>query len=126
MAQATSPGFLGIFSAVPASAILCAIGFGFAWAFGAVFLGSSVSRLGVSVANTLVIGLSSALGSLMPLAFKGKFVFGRQQLQLYLGVLAFLSGCGSAEGLLGFVILSNPRKAGTACRSVICWPSAPA
>jgi len=57
----TVPDFPHVFSNAPPRALACALLFGFAWGFGAIFFGQSVSRLGVSLANTLVIGLSSAL-----------------------------------------------------------------
>jgi L-rhamnose-H+ transport protein len=99
MVTITAPGSLSILAAAPRSALAAAVGFGFAWGFGAILFGLSVSRLGVSVANTLVIGLSSALGSLGPLVLEGKFGWGNQQAVLYTGVLAFLVGvwiCGKA------------------------------
>src|SRR5512138_3197447 len=58
------PGFMSVFSAAPRAAVTAASLFGFAWGFGAIAFGLSVDRLGVSVSNSLVIGLSSALGSL--------------------------------------------------------------
>ena len=100
--QTTAPGFLNILSAAPERAVSCAVGFGFAWGFGAILFGLSVARLGVSVANTIVIGLSSALGSLVPLALEGRFGFGPQQRLLYGGVLAFILGvwiCGQGARL---------------------------
>jgi len=47
----------------------------FAWGFGCDLFGRSVHSIGVSMANTLVIGLSSALGSLVPLLLKGDITF---------------------------------------------------
>lgn len=99
LVKTTVPDFPRVFAASPPSAVTSAVLFGFAWGFGAIFFGQSVSRLGVSLANTLVIGLSSALGSLVPLALSGRFNFARQQILLYLGVVAFLCGvwiCGAA------------------------------
>lgn len=95
----TVPGFQKVFAAAPPRAVASALSFGFAWGFGAICFGLSVSRLGVSLANTLVIGISSAFGSLVPLALAGKFGLGRQQILLYFGVAAFLCGvwiCGGA------------------------------
>jgi L-rhamnose-H+ transport protein len=99
MVRTTVPDFQAVFGAAPPGAVASALLFGFAWGFGAIFFGQSVARLGVSLANTLVIGLSSALGSLVPLAIAGRFGIGRQQILLYLGVAAFLCGvwiCGNA------------------------------
>ena len=109
----TVPDFPRVFSNAPSRALACALIFGFAWGFGAIFFGLSVSRLGVSLANTLVIGLSSALGSLVPLALSGQFGFGRQQVLLYSGVLAFLCGvwiCGRAGRKRG--VESGPAAGG--------------
>src|SRR5262249_6959997 len=39
----------------------------FAWGFGAIMFGQSVSAIGISLANTLVLAISSALGSLLPM-----------------------------------------------------------
>jgi len=97
--RTTVPDFALVLSAAPPRAVVSALLFGFAWGFGAIFFGQSVSRLGVSLANTLVIGISSALGSLVPLALAGRFGLGRQQILLYFGVAAFLCGvwiCGAA------------------------------
>jgi L-rhamnose-H+ transport protein len=88
-----------IWNAAPAAARAAAIAFGFAWGFGAIFFGMSVDRLGVSLANSLVIGLSSALGSLVPLFLGGSFALEPQHFLLFGGVAVFLAGvaiCGSA------------------------------
>jgi L-rhamnose-H+ transport protein len=81
------------------SALLAALLFGFAWGFGAICFGRSVDLIGVSVANTLVIGLSSALGSLVPLAMSSQLHLGRRQLLLLAGVVCLIVGvvvCGKA------------------------------
>jgi len=88
-----------LWHAAPVPARNAAILFGFAWGFGAIFFGMSVDRLGVSLANSLVIGLSSALGSLVPLFLGGAVVFTPQHALLFAGVAVFLAGvwvCGSA------------------------------
>src|SRR5579871_5540633 len=90
--QTTAPGFLNILSAAPVRAVSCAVGFGFAWGFGAILFGLSVDRLGVSLANTLVLGLSSALGSLVPLVLAGTLRLEARQLVLFLGVAVFIAG----------------------------------
>lgn len=51
----------------PRHAIWIAVGAGFAWGFGAIMFGQSVSAIGISLANTLVLAISSALGSLLPM-----------------------------------------------------------
>ena len=95
-----SPAEAGsVFSHSPGGAVAAALIFGFAWGFGAILFGLSVHHLGVSVANSLVIGLSSALGSLVPLIVRSQLRLEPKQLVLFLGILTFLGGvwlCGRA------------------------------
>jgi hypothetical protein len=51
----------------PTTAVGIAAAAGFAWGFGALMFGQSVSAIGISLANTLVLAISSALGSLLPI-----------------------------------------------------------
>jgi len=67
----------------PHHAVTAALLFGFAWGFGAICFGRSVHSIGVSMANTLVIGLSSALGSLVPLLLKGDITFRMKEFVLF-------------------------------------------
>lgn len=93
---------MDILRRAPSSAIASALVFGFAWGFGSIFFGLSVDRLGVSLSNTLAIGLSSALGAFVPMILRGGARLGPQELMLIAGVSAFLCGvalCGSAGRL---------------------------
>jgi L-rhamnose-H+ transport protein len=65
----TAPQSWTIIAHAPASAVRIAVLTGFAWGFGAVLFGQSVSAIGISLANTLVLAISSALGSLLPIVF---------------------------------------------------------
>lgn len=92
----------GVFAAAPAGAMVLAGLFGFAWGFGAICFGRSVGKLGVSLANSLVIGLSSALGSLVPLLLAKSLRIGMRETTLFAGILTFLIGvacCGRAGRL---------------------------
>ena len=92
-----SPG--GLYAAAPAGAVSSALLFGFAWGFGAILFGLSVDYLGVSLANSLVIGLSSAMGSLIPLILRRQLQLNLQLVFLLLGIVTFLLGvtlCGMA------------------------------
>lgn len=96
------PNLRGVFTGTPGGAVAAALAFGFAWGFGAISFGQSVDALGVSIANSLVIGISSALGSLVPLILGGNVRMSQRILMLLSGVTAFLIGvalCGAA-GLL--------------------------
>jgi L-rhamnose-H+ transport protein len=88
-----------VFAAAPRAALTAAFLFGFLWGFGAILFGRSVDRLGVSLANTLVIGLSSALGSAVPLILGGAMRADARTAVLLAGVATFIVGvwlCGSA------------------------------
>jgi L-rhamnose-H+ transport protein len=93
------PDVFGIYSASPGNALAAALSFGFVWGFGSILFGLSVDRLGVSLANSLVIGLSSALGSLVPLLLQHQFQWNIRLGLLLLGIVTFLLGvtlCGVA------------------------------
>lgn len=81
-----------VLGALPGPAVRIALAFGFAWGFGAILFGLSVDRLGVSLANSLVIGLSSAAGSVAPLILSGNLRLETRQILLLAGVLVFLAG----------------------------------
>jgi L-rhamnose-H+ transport protein len=94
-----SSEWLRILGEAPRFAVLSAVMFGFIWGFGAICFGKSVQTIGVSMANTLVIGLSSALGSLVPLFMKTSLHVGMREIVLFAGVFALLVGvavCGKA------------------------------
>jgi L-rhamnose-H+ transport protein len=65
----TAPQSWAILEHAPGRPVAVAILTGFAWGFGAVLFGQSVSAIGISLANTLVLAISSALGSLLPIVF---------------------------------------------------------
>jgi len=64
---AIAPQSWAILAHAPAHAVWIAMATGFAWGFGAIMFGQSVSAIGISLANTLVLAISSALGSLLPM-----------------------------------------------------------
>ena len=93
------PDVGSVLGEAPGRAIVAALLFGFAWGFGAILFGLSVHHLGVSIANSLVIGLSSALGSLAPLVVLGQLRLDTKQLVLFAGIAVFIGGvclCGRA------------------------------
>jgi L-rhamnose-H+ transport protein len=99
MTAAMVPSASELLAEAPSGAVLAALLFGFAWGFGAIFFGLSVHHLGVSLANSLVIGLSSAMGSLVPLLLHRQFHVNARLLLLLAGVGTFLLGvvfCGMA------------------------------
>jgi len=64
---AIAPQSWTVLAHAPKHAIWIAIAAGFTWGFGAIMFGQSVSAIGISLANTLVLAISSALGSLLPM-----------------------------------------------------------
>lgn len=100
---------------MPRPAVLAALTFGFAWGFGAILFGLSVDRLGVSLANSLVIGVSSAGGSVVPLMLGGGFRMETRTVVLLAGVAVFLAGvvlCAKAGRIREAKAAVNPSAAG--------------
>jgi len=56
------------FSSIPLRVMLPALLFGFSWGIAQVTFGLSIARVGMAMAFAIVIGLSSLLGSVIPLA----------------------------------------------------------
>ena len=97
--RSTAPGYLLVLARTPSPAVALPAVFGFSWGFGAICFGRSVHTLGVSLANSLVLGVSSALGSLVPLIMTHPRVSASGLTLLLLGIATFLLGvamCGSA------------------------------
>jgi L-rhamnose-H+ transport protein len=84
----------------PAQAVLIAALTGFAWGFGSLMFGQSVSAIGISLSNTLVLAISSALGSLLPmLLLAPQKVFQPAGQKILEGVAVAVAGivlCGAA------------------------------
>jgi len=87
----------------PGHALAIAILTGFTWGFGSVLFGQSVSAIGISLANTLVLAISSALGALLPIVLlTPDKLFGRVGEKIMGGVLVEIVGialCGWAGRL---------------------------
>lgn len=101
--SATAPQSWLILMTVPAHTMAVAVLTGFAWGFGAIMFGQSVSALGISLANTFVLAISSALGSILPLVllYPEKLLQRRGQM-IVLGVLVAIVGiavCGIAGSM---------------------------
>lgn len=98
-----APASWGVLAQAPAHARLIALGTGFAWGFGAIMFGQSVSAIGIALANTFVLAISSALGSLLPmLLLTPEKIHQRAGHLVLLGIAIELGGivlCGRA-GLL--------------------------
>jgi L-rhamnose-H+ transport protein len=95
-----APASWGILVHAPRGAVLIALGTGFAWGFGAIMFGQSVSAIGIALANTFVLAVSSALGSLLPMLFLTPArLHERAGMTLLLGIAVEIVGialCGRA------------------------------
>ncbi len=65
----TIPDLGGVIRTAPASALIAPFLFGAAWGVGGLLFGLGVHRVGLSLTLGIVIGLTSALGSLVPMLF---------------------------------------------------------
>jgi len=63
----TAPVSWSLLAQAPGKAVTIALLTGFAWGFGAIMFGQSVSAIGIALANTFVLAISSAFGSLLPM-----------------------------------------------------------
>lgn len=99
----TAPESYRLLLDAPGRAVVIALVTGFAWGFGAIMFGQSVSAIGIALANTFVLAISSALGALLPMLLltSGK-LHERSGQMVLLGVAIEICGialCGRA-GLL--------------------------
>lgn len=101
--SATAPGSWAILVGAPVHAIWIAALTGFAWGFGAIMFGQSVSAIGISLANTFVLAISSALGSLLPLLILSpEKLYQHAGRMIMLGVVIEIAGivlCGRAGSM---------------------------
>jgi L-rhamnose-H+ transport protein len=91
LALLTIPSFSRVLAAAPRESLLAAALFGIGWGAGSVCFGLGVKMLGVGVGFSIVAGLSSALGSLIPWFTSPAKAIGYSVL-LWLGVLVMLGG----------------------------------
>jgi L-rhamnose-H+ transport protein len=91
----TAGNFVPVLRATPGHAVAAACLTGFAWGFGAIMFGQGVSAIGMAMSNTLVLALSAALGSFLPM-----MVLAPERLQQPQGIAIV---CGTAIGLAGIV-----------------------
>jgi L-rhamnose-H+ transport protein len=91
-----APQSWAILAHAPAHAVMIAALTGFAWGFGSIMFGQSISAIGISLANTLVLAISSALGSLLPM-----LLLARRQLFEPAGIKTL---AGVAIAIVGIVL----------------------
>jgi L-rhamnose-H+ transport protein len=82
------PGWPWVYAAVPFSALLPSLLFGFGWGIAQVLFGISVVRLGMALAFTIVVGLGTFFGTFIP------FVAGHEGNGSSHASILLMAGCG--------------------------------
>src|SRR5579862_6270848 len=106
-------------AATPARAELIAVVTGFTWGFGAILFGQGVSAIGISMANTLVLATSAALGSILPILILAPERLGQPQGQaIVLGTVTAMLGMGCC-GYAGILRERSEEEKGGASREMV-------
>jgi L-rhamnose-H+ transport protein len=93
----TVPSLRAIYAQNGISPVLLSAGCGAAWGVSQIFLGLAVEGLGMALAFSMILGISAALGSLVPLLrLHPEAVLQKGGLTLLLGVVLTLVGVGIA------------------------------
>jgi L-rhamnose-H+ transport protein len=102
-AALTLPSLFQIYLQSNAQALLSAALFGFGWGIGSVLFGIGVSRLGMSLGFSIILGVTAALGSLVPMLALTPAALGTVKgVVLLAGLAVILLGiylCGAASGV---------------------------
>ena len=121
----TAPASWNVILHLPMRLLMVALVTGFAWGFGAIMFGQSVSAIGISLANTFVLATSSALGAVLPMV-----LLAPQKLKEHSGLMV-LAGvgieiCGIALcGRGGFLREQSPAGLETAQRGRLVGKARP-
>ncbi|MCW5982029.1 MAG: hypothetical protein KIT09_28345 [Bryobacteraceae bacterium] len=84
---------LGVYRSLPASALLLPAAFAFSWGIASTLGGLCVSRIGLSLAYALVIGIGGSAGALIPLLyFSPETLATRSGASLLAGVAVMVAG----------------------------------
>lgn len=95
LAYFTVPHLFQVFLNVPSITIFWVFTFGFGWGVGSVLFGIGLEKVGLALGTAIVLGLTSALGTLLPLLFfRAKDLTTRSGLTLVAGVTVMVVGVG--------------------------------
>ncbi|MFB3828316.1 MAG: L-rhamnose/proton symporter RhaT [Bryobacteraceae bacterium] len=67
LAWFTVPSLGSVYANAPASALAAAAVFGFGWGLGSTLFGQGIARVGMALGFAVILGITSSLGSLLPL-----------------------------------------------------------
>jgi L-rhamnose-H+ transport protein len=89
----TIPNAWDVYHGVPTKAVLLLIVFGLGFGLAQIFFGLGIAAIGMALNFAIAIGLSTVLGSLVPLlAHERNRIFTHQGAMIFLGVLLILVG----------------------------------
>lgn len=91
-----------------------ATAFGFLWGWGAVTFAIGISAIGLSLGYAIIMGLNTAVGSIIPMARRWGEVAGEARVVILLGILACVAGvalCGRAGMLRERAVAPDPSAA---------------
>ena len=100
------PHPIAFYSSLPPRTLVLPLVFGFGWGIAQVTFGLSIARVGMAMAFAIVIGLSSLLGSVVPLA-----AFHPDDLLSRVGLALFASAILLAIGLVLYARAGREREA---------------
>jgi L-rhamnose-H+ transport protein len=93
LAIATVPQFGAVFSLVPTGALAKVFLYGVGWGVGSVLSGLGVDRVGLAMGVSVLIGITAALGALIPLVVNNPELIGKPKgLMIILSVVVLLAG----------------------------------
>jgi L-rhamnose-H+ transport protein len=104
------PNLSLVYQAVPLATLLSTAGFGFGWGVANVLFGLAVPMLGMALSFAVVVGMSAALGSLIPLILQAPQRLAEPSgIMIVAGVIVTLIGVA----ILGKAGRSREREAGS-------------
>ena len=109
----TAPDFPRILQMTSPHAAEMACIAGFAWGFGAIMFGQSISAIGISISNTMVLAISASMGSFIPMLLLSPERLMRSQGKvIVLGTLIGIAGiaCSGYAGILREKSQRNSRE----------------
>lgn len=92
----TVPQFLGIYQSVGLRSLILPVSFGVGFGLAATFFGLGTAAIGIALNFAIAIGLSTALGSIVPLLLLHREqIYEAQGQMIFLGVVLMLLGIAS-------------------------------
>jgi L-rhamnose-H+ transport protein len=101
LAYATVPRLLEVYAGTGWSTLAIVSVFGIAWGIGALTFGKGVEALGLALGFAIILGVTSVVGTIMPLVFAPSAFLSRRQMALMAGSLLLMLGCVLVCSLAG-------------------------